>query len=75
MTQLVDRLEAEKLVERVNDPADRRSVRAALTTAGSERQAEGVEILRRAESEAFAPLSAADRMELSRLVQQLTRAS
>ena len=75
MTQLVDRLEAEKLVARMNDPTDRRSVRAALTAAGRERQAEGVEILRRAEREAFAPLSAADRTELSRLVQQLTRAS
>jgi DNA-binding MarR family transcriptional regulator len=73
MTQLVDRLEAEKLVERVNDPADRRSVRAALTAAGRERQAEGVEILGQAESEAFARLSAVDRTELSRLVRQLAR--
>ena len=31
MTQLVDRLEADGLVTRVNDPGDRRSVRAALT--------------------------------------------
>jgi len=50
MTQLVDRLEAEKLVRRVDDPADRRSLRAAITPLGRERQAAGarrVEALRR----------------------------
>jgi DNA-binding MarR family transcriptional regulator len=73
MTQLVDRLEAEKLVERVNDPADRRSVRAALTPAGRERQTEGGSVLARAEGEIFARLSAEDREALSRLVQQLIR--
>src|SRR6185369_10364218 len=61
MTQLVDRLEAEKLVERVNDPSDRRSVRAILTAAGRERQVEGVEVLREAEKEVFARLSEDDR--------------
>jgi DNA-binding MarR family transcriptional regulator len=75
MTQLVDRLEADKLVERVNDPTDRRSVRAALTAAGRERQGEGVEILANAEREVFARLTESDRADLSRLVQQLTRAS
>lgn len=75
MTQLVDRLEADKLVERVNDPTDRRSVRAALTAAGRERQTEGVEILAKAERDVFARLSEADRADLSRLVQQLTRAA
>src|SRR5690606_27256551 len=34
VTQLVDRLEADGLVRRVNDPTDRRSIRAALTEAG-----------------------------------------
>ena len=34
MTQLVDRLEADGLVRRVNDPDDRRSIRAELTPAG-----------------------------------------
>src|SRR6266478_7407373 len=41
ITQLVDRLEAEGLVRRVEDSADRRSVRAALTPAGRERQVSG----------------------------------
>ena len=41
ITQLVDRLEAEKLVRRVDDPADRRSLRAAVTPLGRQRQAVG----------------------------------
>jgi DNA-binding MarR family transcriptional regulator len=73
MTQLVDRLETDKLVERVNDPNDRRSVRAALTPVGRERQAEGVAILAGAERDVFTRLSEADRADLSRLVQLLIR--
>lgn len=41
ITQLVDRLEAEKLVRRVDDAEDRRSLRAAITPLGRERQAAG----------------------------------
>lgn len=41
ITQLVDRLEADGLVRRVEDPKDRRSVRATLTPLGKERQAAG----------------------------------
>jgi DNA-binding MarR family transcriptional regulator len=41
ITQLVDRLEADRLVRRVDDPADRRSLRAAVTPLGRERQAVG----------------------------------
>jgi DNA-binding MarR family transcriptional regulator len=41
ITQLVDRLEADALVRRVDDPADRRSLRAAITPLGRERQAAG----------------------------------
>jgi len=41
ITQLVDRLEADRLVRRVDDPADRRSLRAAITPLGRERQAAG----------------------------------
>jgi DNA-binding MarR family transcriptional regulator len=41
VTQLIDRLEADGLVTRVADPQDRRSVRAALTTLGSERYSAG----------------------------------
>lgn len=51
MTQLVDRLEADGLVRRVDDPADRRVVRAELTPLGRKRQAEGERLWREAEVE------------------------
>ena len=41
MTQLVDRLEADGVVQRVDCPNDRRAVKAAITDAGRERQAAG----------------------------------
>ena len=41
MTQLVDRLESDGLVKRVDDPADRRGVKAAITDEGLARHASG----------------------------------
>jgi DNA-binding MarR family transcriptional regulator len=49
ITQLVDRLAAEKLVVRSDDPHDRRSVRAELTDEGRSRQAAGLAVLHEAE--------------------------
>ncbi|MGH9418581.1 MAG: MarR family winged helix-turn-helix transcriptional regulator, partial [Thermoanaerobaculia bacterium] len=43
ITQLVDRLEADGLVRRVDDASDRRSVRAELTTSGLAKQKAGAE--------------------------------
>jgi DNA-binding MarR family transcriptional regulator len=59
MTQLVDRLEAEGLVRRVNDPDDRRCIRAELTAEGRERQVAGAEQLRKVQAgfEAALPAS------------------
>lgn len=57
MTQLVDRLEAEKLVKRCDDPRDRRSVRAELTDSGRARYEAGLKALRAAERELFGPLT------------------
>lgn len=51
ITQLVDRLEADGLVRRVNDPSDRRSVRAQLTELGSEKQVAGSAELARVQQE------------------------
>lgn len=51
ITQLVDRLEAEGLVRRVDDPSDRRSVRAELTLLGKEKAEAGAAELSRAQSE------------------------
>jgi DNA-binding MarR family transcriptional regulator len=71
MTQLVDRLEAERLVERVSDPDDRRSVRAALTDLGRLRHGEGSRILATAEGTIFAGLEDAERETLVRLVRRV----
>jgi DNA-binding MarR family transcriptional regulator len=64
MTQLVDRLEAEKLVVRADDPHDRRSVRAALTSEGRARHAEGLKAIRTVERELFSRLSSKRAEEL-----------
>jgi DNA-binding MarR family transcriptional regulator len=66
MTQLVDRLEAEGLVRRVDDPNDRRIVRAELTAQGRGRQAEGARELKRVQAEFTAQLAQVDRAALKR---------
>jgi DNA-binding MarR family transcriptional regulator len=68
MTQLVDRLEAEGLVRRVDDPADRRIVRAAITPLGKEREAAGAEQVRQIQSEFAAALREGDRAALERVL-------
>src|SRR3954468_19192704 len=50
MTQLIDRLEADGLVARINDPHDRRCVRASITDEGITRFHRGAEILARQEA-------------------------
>jgi DNA-binding MarR family transcriptional regulator len=45
VTQLVDRVEADALVRRVDDSADRRSIRAELTEEGRSRQKAGAQAL------------------------------
>lgn len=42
VTQLIDRMEADGLVRRVDDPNDRRAVHAKLTEEGRERHREGM---------------------------------
>lgn len=70
MTQLIDRLEADRLVERVQEPKDRRSVLAALTEAGRERYAEAAGILAAADAELFASLGEVERAALKLLLQR-----
>src|SRR2546426_6264326 len=45
VTQLVDRLEADGLVKRIDDPADRRAVRAEVTPLGRERYSAGTRVV------------------------------
>jgi DNA-binding MarR family transcriptional regulator len=71
MTQLVDRLEAEGLVRRVDDPADRRMVRAVLTELGQEREAAGAEQVDRIQTEVAAVLVKSDRAVLERALAAL----
>lgn len=71
MTQLIDRLEADGLVRRVADPADRRSVRAELTEAGRERHAAGRQVMDLAEARFNACVPAADRATLAQALAAL----
>jgi DNA-binding MarR family transcriptional regulator len=71
VTQLVDRLETEGLVVRVDDPADRRSVLAAITDAGRERFLAGVEASQKAETRLFLGYSDEDRRALLELLCRL----
>lgn len=45
VTQLMDRLEADGLVKRTDDPADRRVVRAEMTALGRKRHAAGSRVV------------------------------
>ncbi len=67
MTQLIDRLEEERLVERLADPKDRRSVRAVLTATGRERHAAGASVLALTEARIFGRFAAVDREALARI--------
>ena len=71
MTQLVDRLEAEGLVRRVDDLEDRRMVRAALTKLGEEREAAGTKLMERIQSQVAGMLTKADRVVLERALSAL----
>jgi DNA-binding MarR family transcriptional regulator len=51
ITQLVDRLEADRLVVRTDDPSDRRSIRAEVTAEGRARYKAGYRALRAAEDD------------------------
>jgi DNA-binding MarR family transcriptional regulator len=71
ITQLVDRLEADKLVVRSDDPRDRRSVRAALTPEGRARHVAGLAALMKAEKHLLARVPEHDRNSLLPLLQSL----
>jgi DNA-binding MarR family transcriptional regulator len=66
ITQLVDRLEADGLVRRVDNPSDRRGVMAAATPLGVERQAAGAKLVDEVKNQFTKTLSGVDRDELTR---------
>ena len=66
ITQLVDRLEADGLVKRTDDPADRRGVRAELTKLGRERHAAGAKVMSKIHEDLGNQLTADDQAALKR---------
>jgi DNA-binding MarR family transcriptional regulator len=71
VTQLVDRLEADGLVNRTGDPNDRRSRLAVLTDAGRSAFAKGTEIRVQAERELFGVLTPQETETLHQLLGKL----
>jgi DNA-binding MarR family transcriptional regulator len=71
VTQLVDRLEADGLVNRMGDPNDRRSRIAVLTDAGRSAFAKGTEIRMRVEREMFGVLTTQESETLHQLLAKL----
>jgi DNA-binding MarR family transcriptional regulator len=68
ITQLVDRLEADGLVERVSDPVDRRAVLAAVTELGQRKFSAGTDAIRGVQAELAARVSTADRENFLRVL-------
>jgi DNA-binding MarR family transcriptional regulator len=71
MTQLVDRLEGDGLVRRVNCPEDRRLVKAEITEEGRTRQSNGVKEIAALHRDFAARIRADDRAALERLLSAL----
>jgi DNA-binding MarR family transcriptional regulator len=72
ITQLVDRLEADGLVERLPDVQDRRSKRAAITEEGRRRFALGSKARRMVERELLAILSPEESKQLAAVLDKLS---
>jgi DNA-binding MarR family transcriptional regulator len=68
VTQLVDRLEADGLVKRIDDPADRRAVRAEVTRLGRERHAAGAKVVNAVLQDVAKELAAVDPQVLKRVL-------
>jgi DNA-binding MarR family transcriptional regulator len=71
ITQLVDRLEADALVARVDDSNDRRVIRAQLTSLGRERYEAGAQLVDAVSAEFAAAIPSPDRAVLNRLLSRL----
>lgn len=70
-TQLVDRLEAEKLVRRVPDPEDRRSILAELTTEGRQCYAAGLTVVQHFERQLLDDYLPEEQLLLHKLLSRL----
>ena len=74
-TQLVDRLEADKLVRRAPDPEDRRSIRAQLTPEGRRRYQAGRDAVQLFARELLGRYAAKEQALLSELLVRLDKPS
>ncbi len=72
MTQLADRLELDGLIRRVDDPADRRSVKAVLTADGRIRFRSAAAVLADQERQLAAAFGDPERTTLDGLLQRLS---
>ncbi len=70
-TQMVDRLAAEGLVERVFDPTDRRRVLAQITDEGRRRYDAGTQAVARVEQDLLEHFSEEERDQLTMLLSRL----
>ncbi len=71
MTTLLDRLQAEGLVERRPDPADRRARLIGITTRGRRRLEQARSLLATVEDQLLSPLPADQRTAFRRMMSQI----
>jgi MarR family transcriptional regulator, transcriptional regulator for hemolysin len=71
VTTLVDRLETDGLVRRVDDPADRRSKRAELTELGKEKADAGARVVAEVEAAFAESLGPTERLALAKVLSSL----
>ena len=71
ITKLVDRLEADGLVCRLDDPTDRRGVLAEITPQGRRLQAEGERLIEQVEEALTRDLAAGDVAALRRVLREV----
>ena len=68
ITQLADRLETDGLMKRVDDPSDRRAIRAVVTPLGVEKHAAGVQVIKALQEDIAARISQPDRESFLRVL-------
>ena len=71
VTTLVDRLESDGLVRRVDDPADRRSKRAELTELGKQKAEAGARVVAEVETAFAESLGPTERLALAKVLSSL----
>jgi len=71
VTQLADRLESDGLMQRVDDPSDRRAIRALITPLGAEKHAAGAKVIRTLQEKFAKDISASDGAAFKRVLSAL----